>query len=302
MIDRVANYLLTLPERVLRSGTALAAGVLQELGDAALPSGVRRTRLYQNLVASTLRFLIEEVGQVEGAFPGAEKLAESFATRRAVGNGIELMGILAFRASPVWVLAALADVTGVGRELIRDIAETLKRDGLLDPSAQFTTADQILDGFEQTSARLAAAINTPPLNADEMRAELRAIRQDAARIPRAALPSVDSLRASWNRLNQTAAAENRSVFEMSSLVALSSIARLPESVRWLSRAMRTAAARTGQYVGEGLLRHYATTLDDIRRTGYLPYLAREFRPYLRAAASQFSPSRVTLTEKFLKGR
>jgi hypothetical protein len=302
VIDRVTNYLLSLPERVIRSGVALAGGLLQELGDAALPAGVRRTRLYQNLVASTLRFLIEEVGQVEGAFPGADKLAENFATRRAVGNGIELMGILAFRASPVWVLAALADVTGAGRELIRDIAETLKRDGLLDPATEFTTADQILDGLEQTSARLAATINTPPLNADEMRAELRAIRQDAARIPRAALPSVGSLRVSWDRLNQTAAAENRSVFEMSSLVALSSIARLPESVRWLSRVMKTAAARTGQYVGEGLLSHYATTLDDIRRTGYLPYLAREFRPYLRAAASQFSPSRVTLTEKFLKGR
>jgi len=302
VIERAANYLLSIPERVLRSGVALAGGLLQELGDAALPAGVRRTRLYQNLVASTLRFLIEEVGQVEGAFPGAEKLAENFATRRAVGNGIELMGILAFRASPVWVLAALADVTGAGRDLIRDIAATLKREGLLDPATEFTTADQILDGLEQTSARLAAAINTPPLNADEMRAELRAIREDAARIPRAALPSTDALRASWNRLNQAAAAENRSVFEVSSLVALSAIARLPESARWLSRVMKTAATRTGRYVGDALLDHYTTTLNEIRSAGYLPYLAREFSPYLRAAAAQFSPNRVTLTEKFLKGR
>ena len=34
-----------------------------------LPDGVRRTRLYQNLVDTTLRFLIEQVGGVEGAYP-----------------------------------------------------------------------------------------------------------------------------------------------------------------------------------------------------------------------------------------
>ena len=67
-MDKMAKplpaYLCSLPERVLRSVSALAGGLLREAGEVALPARVRRTRLYQSLVDSSLRFLIEQVGQV----------------------------------------------------------------------------------------------------------------------------------------------------------------------------------------------------------------------------------------------
>src|SRR5215470_2336546 len=106
-MPKLAPFLLSLPERVLRSVTGLAAGLLHEIGEVAVPQTVRRGLLYQNLVDATLRFLIEEVGGVTGVYPTEEKLAEDFLLRRAAGNGIELIGIVAFRASPVWVLSAL---------------------------------------------------------------------------------------------------------------------------------------------------------------------------------------------------
>src|SRR5262245_24209413 len=114
-VSRIAPFLLSLPERVLRSATALAAGIVREIGEVTVPVSVRRGRLYENLVAVTLRFLIEQVGGVQGVYPGEETLAENFLLRRTAGNGLELIGILAFRASPVWVLAALADASGGGR-------------------------------------------------------------------------------------------------------------------------------------------------------------------------------------------
>ena len=125
------QYLLSLPERVFRSMSALSAGLLRELSEVVLPRAVRRTRLYTELVENTLRFLIENVGQVEGTYPPQGKLADNFAMRRFAGNGIELVGLLTFSASPVWVLAALADLSGAGRQLIREIAQSLKDEGLL---------------------------------------------------------------------------------------------------------------------------------------------------------------------------
>ena len=116
------RYLFTLPERLVRSVVGLGAGVAREVGDLALPQSVRQSRLYQNLVDTTLRFLIEQVGEVEGVYESSEKLADNFLARRTVGNAIEALGIVAFRASPVWVLAALADVCGLGRHLIPEIA------------------------------------------------------------------------------------------------------------------------------------------------------------------------------------
>ena len=69
-----------------------------------------------NLVDTTLRFLIEQVGEVKNAYPQEQALAGDFLKRRTVGNAVEALGVVAFRASPVWVLAALADVCGAGRQ------------------------------------------------------------------------------------------------------------------------------------------------------------------------------------------
>src|ERR1044071_2770130 len=112
------RYFLSLPERVLRSLSALSGGLLHEIGTVALPAAVRRTSLYRTMVDVALRFMIEEVGQVEGIYPSGGRLAENFLLKRTASHGIELLGILAFHASPVWVLAALADVTGGGKKLI----------------------------------------------------------------------------------------------------------------------------------------------------------------------------------------
>ncbi|MBL8173738.1 MAG: hypothetical protein JNK48_03660 [Bryobacterales bacterium] len=293
------GYLLSLPERVLRSATAIAGGLVREVGDVAIPSALRRTRLYRSLVDTTLRFLIEQVGQVEGAYPGESALAENFIARRAAGNGLELAGILAFRASPVWVMAALADLSGAGRSLIREISQSLQQQGLLAPDTRFETMDQMLDGLESTAGKLADTINTPPLDVAALREEWRLIREEATRIPPRELPSIEMLDAQWRELRSTAEAEKRSVLEVSALLALSAVRRLPENVLWLSRCAAGAAKTTGAFFASNLLGHYATALADIRQEGSLAYWRKEFRPYLQAAAQQFSPERRTLTEKML---
>lgn len=293
------GYLISLPERVLRSATALAGGLVREIGDVALPAALRRTRLYRNLVDSTLRFLIEQVGQVEGAYPGESALAENFIARRAAGNGLELIGILTFRASPVWVMAALADLSGTGRHLIREIAQSLQDQGLLASGKRFETMDQILDGLESTAGQLADSINTPPLDVAALREEWRLIRRQAGRIPPRNLPSIDLLETQWRELRATAETQNRSVLEVSALLALSAVRRLPENVQWLSRCAAGAAITTGSLMASSLLGHYADSLAEIRKEGYFAYWVREFRPYLQAAANQFSPTRRTFTEKML---
>ena len=297
--DRVPAYLCSLPERLLRSVSALAGGAVHELGDVVLPLRVRRSKVYQSLVESTARFLIETIGQVENAYPKAEQVPDDYMGRWVAGNVISIAGLAVFRASPVWVLAALSDLAGAGRELIPEIAEALQRDGLLEPGSKFESVEQLLDGLEHSSGRLAGALNTPPLNASDLRDEWIRLRQKAAQIPRAVIPSAASLRTQWGDLRLEAAAQQRSVLELSSLMALSAVRKLPENVRWLSNAARTASRRTGEVLAEGLLDHYRTTLSEIRSTGYIRYWLREFRPYLVAAVGQFAPQRLSTTERLL---
>lgn len=302
MQPKLRNYLLSLPERGIRSLTALAGGLVREVGEVSIPQTVRRGRLYQNLVESTLRFLIEQVGQVKDVYPSEEKLTEDFLARRTAGNGIELAGILAFRASPVWVLAALADASGAGRFLIREIASSLKQEGLLDQDAEFETVDQMLDGLEASAGRMAANLNTPPLNTSALRQEWNALRRDLSRIQPRQLPSLSSLGALWKEMKEEAERQDRTVFEVSSLMAMSAISNVPQQARWLSASARTAARKAGATVASVLLEDYRGTLQRVQETGYARYAARQFRPYLSAAVSQFSTRRASLTEKFLGRR
>ena len=298
--ERLKGYLYSVPERVVRSLTGLGGGAARELGDVLLPARVRRSRLYQSTVGSTLRFLIEQVGQVEGAYVSeGDALPSDFLVRRAAGNVVELAGIASFHASPVWVLAALADLAGAGRELIGEMAEALQKEGLLEPGREFHSVDQLLDGLERTAGRLTETVNTPPLDVASLRAEWSAIRQEVSRIPLGSLP-VERVRGQWRELQAESAAQGRSVLQMSSVMALAAVRELPENARWLSRAVQVGSRRAGEVLALGLLDHYRTSLAEIREAGYVRYWWREFQPYLAGALMQFSTERESTTERFLK--
>lgn len=285
-------YLLSLPERAVRSLSAVTAGLLRETAAVALPGAFRRTRLYRSLVDTTLRFLIEQVGQVEGVYPTGSQLAEDFVIRKAAGNGIEMLGLLTFSASPVWVLAALADLSGAGKDLIAAIADSLSEAGLLERGRRFESIEQLLQGLESTAGRAADTVNTPPLDIASLRKEWLEIKAEANRLE---LPAIEQLADSWQQLQWQASQQQRSIFEISTLLALSAISRLP-------KAARLMADKTGGKLARGLLNHYSQSIDQIASKGFLTYWQDEFRPYLQAAASQFSPSKQSITERLLQPR
>lgn len=287
---------------MVRSLSALAGGVLREAGEVTIPARLRRTRLYRALAGNTLQFLIEQVGQVEGTYPSQGGLPNDYMIRHAAGNVLEVAGIATFSASPVWVLAALADISGAGRELIGDIAQALQEAGLLDRDRRFDTVDQLLDGLESTAGKLSDAVRVPPLDVAALRREWTELRAAARTVPTPSLPTIAALEKQWRQFREEAARQNRSVFELSSVAAISAVRQLPANMRWMSRAAWVTARRTGEVVFETLLNHYWLTLTEIHRTGFWQFWMREFQPYLAGALQQFSPQRPSLTERLLARR
>jgi hypothetical protein len=302
MNSEFSTYLLSLPERVLRSASGLAGGLLHEIGEAALPEGVRRGRLYTNLVDLTLRFMIESVGEVEGVFPNEEKLNRDFLLRRTAGGGLEMIGILAFRASPVWILAALSDLTGAGRYLLADITRSLKQEGLIDANAEARTVDQLLDALEGASGLGADAINAPPLDVASLRRDWAALKSELRKISPGKLPDQETVTGTWVNLKRESRVQGRSIFEMSTVMALSAAGSLPERMYRLSRSAKLAGERTGYVLAGPLLAHYRQTLAEVHRIGFAGYWITQFRPYLRSAAAQFSPGRGSWTQRILSSR
>ena len=292
-------YLLSLPERVIRSALGLSAGLLREVGVVVLPQRVRRSALYMSLVDTTLRYVIEHVGGAEGVYPAGLPQPGDFLTRRGVGHAIEFLGIVAFRVSPVWVLAALADLSGLGRRLIPEISEALKAEGLLHEGSQFESVDQLLDGLEKTSSQLAQALYVPPLNVAELRKEWQTILGQARGANPLQLPSPTAIGKQWEQLKQESTRQGRSIFETSSVMAIAAVRALPNRTRWLSASTRVGARRAGRLLAADVLDGYSQTLNELREVGYLTYAKRQLSPYFRACVDQFSQQRPTLTQRLL---
>jgi hypothetical protein len=256
-------YSLSVPERMVRSLSALSGGLLREVGELALPKPVRDAALYRATAGVGLRFLIEQVGDVRGIYPRQDPMARKFVYRYATGTSIELASIAVTFLSPVWVLAAIGDATRVGQTLVLRVGEALRAEGLMEAGARFTNTERLLDGLEKTCTHLALTVNMPPLDAASLQTEWRQFRENLAILGAVRLPTPAEREAAWN--NPRAA-----------------------MVAW--RAVSGA-------VSGPFLEQYATASDELKRQGFAAYCARHSRPYVVAAVRNFLPENRTWMER-----
>lgn len=241
-----------------------------------IPAHLRRTKLYHSLVEQTLRFFVEQVGQVEGAYGKEGELPEDFMVRRGAGNGIEWLSLAVLHVSPVWVLAGLSDLSGAGGRVLSEIAAHLEKEGLLVGSAQIRSMSQLLEAIERGTGHLAETVNTPPLNIAALRDEWERLKFSME-----LRPDPEAVAVEWQRLQNAARRADRSILEVSTAVALSTL--------------RCAK----QQLTDPILSHYQQTLSEIDRCGFPQFLHRELQPYLAAALHNFSPSRRSATEAII---
>jgi hypothetical protein len=271
------GYLLSLPERTLRAVAAGLGGLLFEMAQVLLPGWLRRTRLYQAIVAGTLRIAIELVGGATGILPPDEVSAQELAVRKAAGTGIEMAGLLLIGWSPLWLFAAAADLTGGTRTYLKALVAELRRDGLLQEGTDIASVDELLDTLEDTTGVVAESLDSPPLNVEAMRASWRELRQEAGE-----LPDADRLADLYAELRQVAEREGHSLRSVSSLLA--------------AGALR-AGVKTGQV---HIFDYYQGALRTISREGLAVYARRVTRPYLAVARGHFDPDTITYTERMLR--
>ena len=272
------GFLVSLPERLARAVAATFGGAVTEAAQLVLPRFVRRSRFYEATAKNMLRIAVELVGgvddgrRVEGPAPGAGELA----VRKTAGNVVELGSIAAFGFSPLWLLAAAADVLRGSRVYLDTLVDELKRAGVLAPEAELASLDDLLGALEGTSGGAARLIDLPPLELAELRASLDELREDAT-----GLPAPAELSRVYEGLRRAAAQEGRSVLEVSSGMGL---------------AFLLSAKRVGR---EHLVAPYREDWKPLRSEGFGAYARRVSGPYAAAATGHFDPVRTSLTERGL---
>jgi hypothetical protein len=201
---------------------------------------------------------------------------KELAVRKTAGNVIELASLMAVGWSPLWLLAAAADLTGGTRLYLRTLVSELQRNGLLPAEADIGSVEDLLQVLEGTSGLMAETVDVPPVNVRDMRRSWQALQQNVS-----ALPEPKRLLSIYTQLQQVAAQEGRSLLAVSSLVAL-------------------GALRAGGHLSQAyLFDFYQATLQRILQEGLPAYVWRVSQPYLRTARAHFAPANTTFTERLL---
>jgi len=273
------RFLLSLPERAVRSAVAVAGGTVHETAQLVLPRFVRGSRLYEATAKNLLRVAIELVGGVatprgkEATGPG------ELALRKGAGNVVELGSIAAFGFSPLWLLAGASDLLHGSRLYLETLVEELQRGGLLAEEVEVESVDELLGVLERGAGRAAGLIDVPPVEVGELRRSLEELRDEAD-----SLPSAEELSSLFDALRQAAQAEERPLLEVSAGVGLAFL----HSARSIGR--------------EHLVAPYREDWKPLRREGFGAYARRTSHPYRKAVAGHFDPARRSLTERLLARR
>jgi hypothetical protein len=271
------RYLVSFPERTARAGAALTGGLVYETGEVLLPLVVRRSRLYQAIVGRLLRITIELVGGVEGVYPTEEMQVRELLVRKTAGNVVELSSFLAVGWSPVWLLAGASDLIGGTKVYLRVLAAELQESGVLSAEEDVASFEELLTALEGTSGVLADTVDVPPLNISSVRTSWQELRRQVAD-----LPDAEGLEKIFSDLQLAARQEDRSILEISSMVALGAV---------------HAGVRLGDV---HVFDYYRSALPTIVEEGLVSFLRRVSIPYLTRARSHFDPESSTYSERLLR--
>jgi hypothetical protein len=274
------SFLASLPERVVRSVAATLGGALHETFQLALPRVVRRSRFYEATAKNVLRLTIELVGGVAPRTPVQDELEPStgrLAVRKGAGNVVELGSIAAFGFSPLWVLAAAADVSRGSRTYLDAFVAELVREKVLPEGSRPGSVDELLGALEGVSGTSARLVDMPPLELAALRTSFEEIRRDAS-----SLPSGEDLGRVFDGLREAARRERSSLLEVSVGIGI---------------AFFNSARHVGR---QHLLDPYAEDLGPVRSEGLAAYARRVSRPYADAVARHFDADAPTLTERGLE--
>lgn len=283
-MDRRVLYLVSIPERLPRALAAGAGGLLYESSLVLLPDWTRNMQLYQALIGRMLRITVEWAGGVEGVMPDSPITAGRLAVRKVAGNIVEFSSIFAVGWSPLWMLAAAADLTGGTQVYLHALADELTRRGVIPPDQEFASVDGLLESLEGTTGVLSKAIDIPPLDREELQVSVAEMRTSwqALRENTPGLPSSASLKAIAQQLQETAAREHTSVWVVSTFVGLGAV---------------TAGLRLGQ---ANIYDYYRVALGEIHHRGWIEYVNQVSKPYMATAANHLDPKQVSYTELILR--
>jgi len=232
---------------------------------------------------------------VEDAYPDQERMGDEYGIKKTLGNGIEMIGIVAVNASPLWVLAFFSDALWGVSAYFKRIAEELEKEGIMEVKEKFEKRGDLLEAIQRLSDSLASNIDTPPLTKEELKENFDELKAYFREVGEKTKISLKDLKELWNEIVETAKKEKKSILEISGAITLHLMNRTKSTMR----TAKITGKVTSEIIHQHVLEYYREALKEIKEEGYLKVVRKEFRPYLTSALHMFSPEEKMLTERIL---
>jgi hypothetical protein len=300
--DSVSKFLmfgLSLPERTIRSTSAMLSGAVNESAELLLPQAFRSSKSYDMLVKQMLNFLAHDVGGVkrEPDAVSAGANLENYVARQTVGGFVDLASRPLLHVSPMTVLALVSDIAYGSQTYLKELTAELKQQGVIDQDSTIDRASDLLAAINVASSKAADAMLAPPLSVTGLAQTIEEVRAAANHdlthvIPRG---EVDRL---WREMHELASREGRDVFEISSAMTMFAM----NKVGTLGRGALSTITVAGNMFDRHILEHYSQAIVEINTKGFYHVLAESSGPYIEAMWQNFSSDKETLTEDVLSGR
>lgn len=290
-------YGVSLPERATRSLSAVVGGLVNETAARLIPIAFRSSRSYTTFIGQSLDLLIHDVGGVKVADDAVPPIETTLA-QKAVGGLLDVAGGAVLHLSPIAVLAIFNDVAYGSNAYLKQLADELRSEGIIDDSSTINRVSDLIDCLAKASDRANDAAAVPPMDVAGMRETVRQIQGEiAAANPTQILPQSELIRI-WDDMREVADSSQFGLWQVGTTMTLHTMNRIDLVTRGTLSSIRVA----GSLMDEHLFDHYAEALVAIHNDGIYETISKSSAPYIGAVWDNFSSERETWTADLLTGK
>lgn len=299
-VDKKTKYILSLPERLVRSLASILTGFTSMGSQLLLPKGFRKSATYRVTFGMLQQFMMETIAEVELDENNKEiEVKESYAKRKAVGSMVEGVSLLSFHFSPVWLLAIASDLSGGSKVYLNQLVDNFKEHKIIDQDRSIDNVSQLLDGVSKSTKLGMDNIDTPPITAESYEAfkassklslqenqqQLKAVFGDLEDIYRQMLAASKDRNVDLNRLSGSLAM-NLMLSTAQKGIDISKISTLTSV----------------DFIKAHVIRSYQESIDQLNEQGKLAYIKNHMTPFLETIPKHFDFDKDTTTSWLLDKR
>ena len=304
-VTKYLQYTLSLPERAIRSTAAIVGGIAQQSAGLLVPSAFQDSKTYRTFVKQMLDMVAHDIGgtkkeeeEDDQSARDKEAAVESYVAKKTVSTFVDLAGMATMHVSPMTILAVVSDVAYGSNVYLKQLAEELKREGVIDADSTIDNAADLLEAVGSASGKAADRFDRPPLSLEGFRETIEETQASVGTLdPTKILPQAE-IKRMWGEMQDMADTQDVDLIDVSSAMTMYTL----NQVATVSKGALTTIRVTGKLLDEHLFEHYWQGLKQIHDEGIWQMFANSSQPYIEAVWMNFSTDKETITEDVVSGR